>query len=201
MKLLLATTNQGKLRELEQLTAPLGFEIVSPRDVGAGDLEVVEDGATFEQNAIKKAREFSAKTGLPALADDSGLEVLALDGAPGVFSARYAGEPHDDAKNNAKLLAALAGVPTERRGARFRCVLALVRPGKTEPDAIVEGTCAGFILTDLRGENGFGYDPLFLVDGADRTLAELTDDEKNAVSHRGRALRAILPLLTRLEHA
>ncbi len=188
MKLLFATGNAHKLRELRELVSPLGIEVCAPADVG-GIPEVDEDQPSFAGNAGKKARSAHAATGLPALADDSGLEVDALSGAPGVHSARYAGSAHDDHANNDKLLAALAGVPEERRTARFRCVLALVDEQGTL--SFAEGTCEGSIAHAPRGTNGFGYDPLFLVAGGPRTLAEFSPEEKHQVSHRGHAMRAL----------
>ncbi len=192
MKLLVATGNAGKLRELQALLDR--FTLVRPVDVGLA-LEVVEDRPDFEGNARKKAEAYAAASGLATLADDSGLEVDALGGAPGVHSARYAGAegPGKDAANNAKLLGALQGV-TNRR-ARFRCVLVAVHPDGS-PWAQAEGRCEGRIGDALRGEGGFGYDPLFWPDDApDRTMAELTRDEKNALSHRGRATRTLAEAL------
>lgn len=190
-RLLFATRNRGKLAELRALVAPHGIEVDSLDDVDAPG-EVEEDGETFTANAEKKARAALAATGLPALADDSGLEVDALDGAPGVRSARYAGPGQDDAANNAKLLAALASVPDARRTARFRCALAFVDAAGTL--TVAEGTLEGRIGHAPRGAGGFGYDPLFLLpDG--RTLAELSAAEKNAISHRGQALRKMAPHL------
>lgn len=190
-RLLFATRNRGKLAELRALVAPHGIEVDSLDDVDAPG-EVEEDGETFTANAEKKARAALAATGLPALADDSGLDVDALDGAPGVRSARYAGPGQDDAANNAKLLAALASVPDARRTARFRCALAFVDAAGTL--TVAEGTLEGRIGQAPRGAGGFGYDPLFLLpDG--RTLAELSAAEKNAISHRGQALRKMAPHL------
>jgi XTP/dITP diphosphohydrolase len=180
VKIVFASGNRHKVAEIAAMLAPRGFE-VSPLA-----LTVVEDAATFAGNAEKKARAALAQTGLPSLADDSGLEVDALDGAPGVLSARYAGEPTDDGANNAKLLAALAGVPDERRTARFRCALVFV-DGDGER-LIADGSCDGRIGRAARGSGGFGYDPLFIVNGDGRTMAELTAEEKNRVSHRARAL-------------
>ena len=189
-KLVFATRNAGKLRELRALVAPLGIEVASVDEV-APVPEVVEDGATFEANALKKARAVVAALGGWALADDSGLEVDALDGAPGVLSARYAGVGHDDAANNAKLVAALADVPDERRTARFRCALALCRPDGTS--VVTTGAVEGGIAREAHGDGGFGYDPYFLVDGTDgRTMAQLGADEKNRISHRGRAMAAMV---------
>lgn len=155
--------------------------------------EVVEDGATLMENAVKKAREVAAFTGLPSLADDTGLEVDALGGAPGVRSARYSGESATGESNNRKLLDELSGVVGSYRSAAFRCVVALVVPGE-EPQ-VVEGVTRGVILDAPRGEGGFGYDPLFLPDGHNHTYAEMGPDRKNAVSHRGKAMRAASELI------
>ena len=194
MRLLIATRNEKKLRELELLLTPLEIELVTPADAG-GLPTVDEDQATFALNAAKKALSAAKKSRLWALADDSGLEVEALDGAPGVHSARYAGEPADDARNNAKLLKELAGLPRERRAARFVCALALARPDGTLA-LEVEGEARGRILPVPRGSGTFGYDPLFLFtepgfQQTGRGFAELSSAEKSAVSHRGRALRAL----------
>jgi XTP/dITP diphosphohydrolase len=196
VKLLFATRNRGKLKELASLVAPHGFEVVSLDDLSEM-AEVIEDAPTFAGNAEKKARAALAATGLPSLADDSGLEVDALSGAPGVYSARWAGVVGEakDAANNAKLLASLAEVPDERRGARFRCALAFVDDSGALLTA--EGTCEGAIARAPRGVGGFGYDPLFLVAGTGCTMAELSADEKNRVSHRGQALRALVKALAR----
>lgn len=186
-----ATRNRGKLVELRALLP--GIEVRSLDDVHVP--EVVEDADTFAGNAIKKAREVSAATGLPALADDSGLEVDALGGAPGVLSARYAGGGHDDAANNAKLLAALAGVAD--RTARFRAVLALADAGGPLGAAAItaEGTCEGVILDAPRGSGGFGYDPLFYCPELGQTFAEAGVGTKSHLSHRARAMQAIKPRL------
>ena len=187
--LVFATRNRGKLVELRELLP--GIEVRSLDDVHVP--EVVEDADTFAGNAAKKAREVSAATGLPALADDSGLEVDALGGAPGVYSARYAGEPHDDVRNNAKLLAALAGVPAEKRTARFHSVLALADvKGPLGNDVITaDGPCEGVILDAARGTGGFGYDPLFFAPELGMTFAEAGVGPKSDLSHRARAMRAI----------
>lgn len=194
MRLLIATQNRKKLREIELLLAPLGVTLVTPAHVG--DLpEVDEDQPTFALNAAKKARSAALASGLWALADDSGLEVEALGGAPGVRSARWAGEPADDARNNEKLLAALSGLPEERRGARFVCAIALARPdGSLALE--VTGESRGRILETPRGDGDFGYDPLFLFiepgfAQTGRGFAELRPEGKSAVSHRGRALRTL----------
>ncbi|RKH39424.1 RdgB/HAM1 family non-canonical purine NTP pyrophosphatase [Corallococcus sicarius] len=183
-RLLFATGNAGKLRELRVLVGD-AVEVVSLKDLPPVP-EPEEDGATFEANAVKKARAYSEATGLPALADDSGLCVDALDGRPGVLSARYA--PGDDRARYEKLLAELAGVPDEKRTASFRCALALVT-GKGEPRVEV-GRCEGLILHAPKGTNGFGYDPVFQVEGeGGRSMAELAPEEKARVSHRARAFQ------------
>lgn len=183
MKLLVATRNRHKLDEIRAILAVPGLELVAAGDI-PGLPDVVEDGATFPENAAKKARQLCDASGLWTLGDDSGLEVDALGGAPGVFSARYAGAHGDDAANNRKLLADLAGVAD--RGAQFRCAIALAAPdGRLWG---VEGCCRGRLLTAPRGSSGFGYDPLFVPDGHRQTFAELAGAEKNRISHRARAL-------------
>jgi XTP/dITP diphosphohydrolase len=188
-----ATRNRGKLREIVPLLAglPLALHTI---DELAPDAELREDGDTFEANALAKARQAARATGLPAIADDSGLEVAALSGAPGVHSARYAGLPSDDARNNAKLLDALRGVPPADRGARFRCVAVFVDAARGI-EIVRAGDCGGEILEAPRGELGFGYDPLFLVPALGRTMAELPLDEKNRLSHRAAAFRALADTL------
>ena len=193
MKAVVATRNRGKLRELVPLLADLGLDLVTIDDV-APAAELRENGETFEDNALAKARQAAAATGLPAFADDSGLAVDALGGAPGVWSARYAGLPSDDARNNAKLLEALRGVPPSRRGAEFRCVAAFVDPG-AGVEILRAGGCRGEILEAARGADGFGYDPLFLVPALGRTMAELPLDQKNGLSHRAAAFRALAAAL------
>jgi XTP/dITP diphosphohydrolase len=201
--LVVATTNRGKLEELRALLEGLPVEVRSAAEVMREPPHVVEDGATFEENAVKKARAVAHATMMLTLADDSGLEVDALGGRPGVRSARFAHERATDAENNAALLTALAslGDPAEPAGfrARFRCVLALVDPftGGGEPRT-VEGVCEGTITRTPRGSGGFGYDPLFVVGGADKTMAELSEEEKNRVSHRARAFASLRPLLERV---
>ncbi|MBB3190081.1 RdgB/HAM1 family non-canonical purine NTP pyrophosphatase [Halomonas cerina] len=188
--LVLASGNLGKLREFHQLLGPLGIE-VSPQDAfGVGD--VAETGLTFVENALLKARAASLASGLPALADDSGLEVDALDGCPGIHSARFAGEPKSDARNNAKLLEALSSVPPGRRAARYWCVLVLLRHARDPVPWIVQASWEGEILTAPRGDGGFGYDPLFWIPERNLSAAELSADDKNRLSHRGRALRALV---------
>ncbi len=193
-----ATGNKGKLHELRQLFADLPIDLVAVADALPTRVEVVEDGATFEENALKKARAVSAATALAALADDSGLEVDALGGAPGVYSARYAGEGATDAENNRKLLGALDAIESRGpRTARFRCVLTLVDPHGEGVPLVASGACEGRIAAAARGHGGFGYDPIFVVAElpGDRTMAELGDDEKNALSHRARAAAALRPAL------
>ena len=193
-RLLLASGNPGKLRELRAILHGLPVELVGLADVGAGEPpEVAETGATFLDNALEKARAYTAWSGLAAVADDSGLEVDALGGAPGVRSARYAGEGAGDQANLDKLLAALAGVPPERRSARFRCAAVLVDRELGEWHA--EGTWEGRLLEAPRGTGGFGYDPVFVPDGWDRTSAEVDQATKDAASHRGRAFRSLRPAI------
>lgn len=185
-----ATGNAGKLVEIRTILSTSAFAFTTARELGAEPLDVTETGATFLENAVLKARAYCKRFGMPALADDSGLEVDALDGAPGVFSARYAGADGDDAANNAKLLRELAAVPAQGRGARFRCTMVLVWPDGRQVSA--SGVCRGHIALRPRGEGGFGYDPLFLPDAVPgMTMAELTLAQKNAISHRGAALRAL----------
>jgi XTP/dITP diphosphohydrolase len=193
--LLLATTNAGKLREIRQMCAGRGW-VWRGLDELPQVATAVEDGASFAENARRKALHYAAATGLCTLADDSGLEVDCLGGEPGVHSAYYAGLPRDEAANNRKLIAALRGVPQERRTARFRCVMVLARPG--EVLAETNGTIEGLIVDEPRGSNGFGYDPHFLVPHLGRTAAELLPAEKNAISHRGRALAQMLARLEEL---
>jgi XTP/dITP diphosphohydrolase len=185
VKLLIATGNAHKLREIRSILNVPGLDIVSPRDLPQPLPPIVEDGLTFEANAVKKAMLTALATGLWTLADDSGLEVEALDNAPGVRSARYAGEPSNDSANNALLLKNLAG--STNRKAQFRCAIALSSPkGRCQ---VVEGACPGSMLAAPRGANGFGYDPLFVPDGFTQTFAEMPDADKNAISHRAKALQ------------
>lgn len=189
MRLVLATANPGKLRELQALLTGAGVEILPQAQFG---IETpAETGLTFVENAILKARHAAAKSGLPAVADDSGLEVDALDGRPGVLSARYAGLKASDADNNAKLLAELRGVPDPARTARYRCVVVLMRSATDPAPLICEGVWEGRIATSLAGEHGFGYDPLFLVGELALTAAQLSPELKNSLSHRGQALRQL----------
>jgi len=191
-RLLVATRNAGKLRELAAALVPLDIEVVGLETL-EDQTDVEETGATFEENARLKAEEYSRRTDLPVLADDSGLEVDALDRAPGVHSARYGGPNLNDEGRNRKLLEALQQVPTDLRTARFRCTLAVARAGETL--AIFEGTIEGRILESPRGNNGFGYDPLFFHPPSGCTTAELTLADKQRVSHRGQAIAAFLQAL------
>lgn len=196
-RLVLATRNAGKLAELQRLltTAVPGVEVLGLRDVPEYP-EAPETGATFADNALLKAREAVRYTGLPAVADDSGITVDALNGMPGILSARWSGRHGDDPANTALLLGQLADVPDERRGAGFVCAAAVVLPDGTE--RVLEATWRGSVLREPRGSNGFGYDPVFLPEGLDRTSAELEPAEKDAVSHRGQAFAALVPVLAQL---
>jgi XTP/dITP diphosphohydrolase len=196
-RLLLATNNAGKVAELRRLLQGCGWEIVTPADVGL-DLSVEETGGSYEENATRKALQYAQASGLVALADDSGLEVDALDGRPGVQSARYAGPKRTDAERVQKLLEELRDVPDARRTARFRAVIAIASPdGRVET---VEGDIEGRIARAPRGENGFGYDPVFLLPDRGLTAAELPADEKDAISHRGVAARRARALLEGWRH-
>jgi XTP/dITP diphosphohydrolase len=195
MRVVVATRNRGKLRELVPLFAELdlGLELVTIDEL-APDAELREDALTFEENAFAKARQAAAATGLPALADDSGLEADALGGAPGVHSARYARVGASDAENNAKLLEALRGLPLEQRTARYRCVAAFVDPARGLELARA-GACEGRLLEAPRGAGGFGYDPLFELPERGLTMAEIPLDEKNRLSHRAAAFRSLAAAL------
>lgn len=192
-RLVLASSNAGKLREFNSLLADFGFEVVPQADLGVNDAE--ETGLSFVENALIKARHASQVTGLAALADDSGLVVDALGGQPGIYSARFAGQPTDDAANNAKLLAALNDLPAERRTARFRCCIVLMRHPTDPVPLIAEASWDGVILTAPQGQQGFGYDPLFYLPTQACTAAELAANEKNRLSHRGQALQRLRALL------
>ncbi len=193
-KLVLASSNSGKLREFAELLAPLNFQLVPQADFAVPEAD--EPHATFIENALAKARHAARLTGLPALADDSGLVVPALGGAPGVHAARYAGEPKDDQRNNQKLVAALENIADRR--AHYVAVLALVRHVDDPQPLIGEGEWHGEIIATPRGKGGFGYDPHFFIPDLQRTAAELPADEKNRRSHRGQAL---LQLIAKLNHA
>ena len=188
-KLVLATANPGKLREMRAILAHTEWDILSQSDFGFP--EAIEDGLSFVENAIKKARHGCAHTGLPCIADDSGLEVDYLQGAPGIYSARYAGEGASDQQNLLKLLGALEGVPDAKRAARFRCVLVFMRHQEDPSPLICDGSWEGRIATTQKGNNGFGYDPVFYVPTHDCHSAQLSAEQKNALSHRGQALAAL----------
>ncbi len=187
-RIVLATHNKDKTAEFQAIFADLGIDVASLDSYPAVG-EVEEDGETLEENALKKAREVFKQTGLPSLADDTGLEVFYLNKAPGVYSARYAGEGASYRDNVDKLLRTLRGVPPRRRAAQFRCVLALV--GWNRTDIVAEGVCQGNITESPRGSNGFGYDPVFVPAGLTMTYAELDPQTKNALSHRGRAAKEL----------
>lgn len=195
-ELVVASGNKGKLREIEELLRQSVERLLSPADFSQFPV-VVEDGETFAENAVKKARAAAEATGLPVIADDSGLVVDALGGRPGVYSARFAGEAADDGDNNAKLVRELAGVPQEKRTAAFHCVIALCCPDGT--CHTFDGELRGLILETSRGEGGFGYDPYFLVPEFGQTLAELPMAIKNRISHRGKALALLRDFLERSE--
>ena len=191
-RLVVATANPGKLREFRALLADLPFEIRSLAELGLPSPE--ETGATFLANAMLKARHAAAAGRCAAVADDSGIEVDALGGAPGIYSARYAGPGAGDAENNAKLINALRGVPPELRGARYRCALVFVAAADAPP-RVAEAAWEGFILDTPRSGGGFGYDPYFWLPDLNKTAAELAPEEKNRLSHRGRAMRALREIL------
>lgn len=190
-KIVLASSNKGKLKELQEMLAPAGFEVVPQSQLGVGDAS--EPYLTFIENALNKARHASRETGLPALADDSGICATSLEGAPGVHSARYAGEHGNDERNNQKLVADLE--PFEDKSANYYCVLVYVRHPEDPQPIIADAIWKGEIISKPRGENGFGYDPYFLVPDFGLTAAELSPTVKNSLSHRGQALRALLEKL------
>ncbi len=186
MKMILASKNRHKAEEMFSILGN-SIEIITQDDAGVGDIDVIEDGLTFEENAAKKAETIMKATNLPTIADDSGLCVDALDGRPGVYTARFAGEGATDDENISKLLAEMSNIPDDKRGARFVCVIAVAIPGKET--VLFRGECEGKIALEKRGENGFGYDPIFYVPDFDKTMAELSADVKNAISHRSNALK------------
>ncbi len=198
-KIVLASTNQGKIDELKALLATLQIEVLPQADFAVPD--VIEDGLSFVENAIKKARNAAQATGLPALADDSGLAVAALDGAPGIYSARYAGAGASDEANWRQLLADMRHLPEAERGARFHCVLVLMQHAADPTPLICHGQWQGSILTSPSGEGGFGYDPVFWVAEKQCSAAVLGKPEKNALSHRGQALRQLRQQLQSLQGA
>ena len=193
-RIVLATKNKGKIKEMRELLAPMNIEVLSLADFSPVD-DAEENGVTFAENAMLKARYYFAHTGTLCLADDSGLEVDALGGRPGVYSARYSGEDATDAANNAKVLREMEGIEKDKRTARFRCAMALVGEGI---ELTTDGTCEGALLTEERGQGGFGYDPIFYVPKFDRTLAEMSSEEKNSISHRGAAVRKMADLIAEM---
>lgn len=197
-RIVLATGNAGKLRELAGMLAGSDIQLMSQTELAVKEAD--ETGLSFVENAILKARNASCQTGLPAVADDSGLEVDALGGAPGIYSARYAGARATDADNTAKLLRELQDVPLAQRGARFRCAMVYLRHALDPAPLICEGVWEGRILDAPRGHNGFGYDPVFLVPEHGCSSAELPPEEKNRLSHRGQALKKLVAALSREQH-
>jgi len=193
-KIVLASNNKGKVREFGQMLSTINLEVLPQATFNIEDAD--ETGLTFVENAIIKARHASAIAGLPAIADDSGLEVDFLNGAPGIYSARYSGEGATDEKNLLKLLDALKDVPEEKRTARFQCVLVYMRHAEDPTPIICQGTWEGKIITESQGENGFGYDPIFYVPEYNCTSAQLKSEQKNKLSHRGIALAALVKKLT-----
>ncbi|WP_375346076.1 XTP/dITP diphosphatase [Priestia megaterium] len=191
-EIIIATKNAGKVKDFETLFSPKGFKVKSLLDFPEIE-DVEETGITFAENATLKAEAISSALNKPVIADDSGLAIDALNGEPGVYSARYAGENKDDNANIEKVLQKLNDVPFEKRTARFHCALAIAVPGKRTE--IVEGTCEGHILEEKRGENGFGYDPIFFVEKWRCSMAELTKEQKNQISHRANALKRLAPLI------
>jgi XTP/dITP diphosphohydrolase len=192
-KVVLATGNKGKVKELARMLSGLGIEVLPQSEFAVS--EVAETGSTFVENAIIKARHAAKQTGLPAIADDSGLAVDALGGAPGVYSARYSGEQATDQSNIIKLLDAMADVPKDKRQAKFLCVLVFMRHADDPTPIICQGEWAGEITSEQHGENGFGYDPVFWVEEQNCSSAQLPPEQKNALSHRGKALKLLLAQL------
>ena len=191
MKIIIATHNKHKLQEMSRILSPMGYEVVTDTDLGIELSDVEENGETFLDNARIKSEAGCKESGYPCIADDSGLCVDALGGAPGVYSARYSGVHGDDDGNNRKLLAELDGVPTEKRTAHFACAICVSFPDGSEVTAT--GKCEGYIGYEKKGSNGFGYDPLFMV--GERSLAEMSAEEKDAISHRGNALKELQKIL------
>lgn len=186
MKIVAATGNKHKIEEIESITKKFGMNVITKAEAGVGDLEVEETGTTFEENSLIKAEAIMKATGMPAIADDSGLEADALNGAPGVYSARFSGEGATDESNNAKLLKLMENIPDDERSARFVSVVTLCFPDGTVVAA--RGECLGTLRRSPRGDGGFGYDPLFVPVGYDKTYAEISAEEKNIISHRAKAL-------------
>ena len=193
-KIVLASGNQGKLREIQAVLADLPYTLFPQSEFAVSDVE--ETGLSFVENALIKARHAAQHTSRPAMADDSGIEVDHIKGAPGIYSARYAGQPCDDQANNEKLLKELQGVPFTQRSARFQCVIVLLRHANDSMPLICTGTWEGFIMESPEGNNGFGYDPLFYVPTHQCSSAKLAPEEKNRISHRGQALRKLSSTIT-----
>ncbi len=197
-KIVLASGNSGKLREFSQLLAPLGFTLLPQSEFDVP--EAAETGLSFVENAIIKARHAAQITGLPALADDSGLEIDALHGAPGIYSSRFAGDTASDADNIAAVLDALRDVPETERSARFQCILVFMRHAEDPTPLICQGSWQGQIMTEASGDGGFGYDPIFRVAETDCSAAELSSEQKHAISHRGKAMRQFLEAFQYVRH-
>lgn len=192
-----ASSNAHKIKEIQAIMKKFGMTVIPRNEAGVPDFEIEEDGETFEENSLKKASEIMKATGKTTIADDSGLMVDYLGGAPGVYSARFAGEECDDTKNNEKLLKLLKGIPAKSRGAKFVSVITLIfADGNT---IVARGECKGRIIEAPTGENGFGYDPLFVPEGYNKTFAQLSEDEKNSISHRAKALEKLEELLKERE--
>lgn len=187
-EIIIATKNKGKAKDFEALLEPMGYKVLTLHDV-APHMDVEETGVTFEENAILKAETIAAELQATVIADDSGLEIDALGGEPGVYSARYSGEQKNDDSNMDKVLQKLVQVPADEKTARFRCVLALASPGKET--VLFKGVCEGLILDEKKGDHGFGYDPIFYVPSYDKTMAEMKPEEKASISHRGNAIREL----------
>ncbi len=193
MKIVLASGNAGKIRELQEMLAELDMQIVPQRELNIGDIE--ETGLCFVENAILKARHAASESGLPAIADDSGLEVDLLNGAPGIYSARFAGETATDASNNRKLLELLGDAPLQQRSARYQCVIVYMRHATDPTPIICQGSWEGHIALEAKGDGGFGYDPLFYLQELNCHAAEIDKQQKNLISHRGKAMAELLAKL------
>jgi XTP/dITP diphosphohydrolase len=198
MSIVVATSNRAKLAETRALLGELPVEVLSASEALGEEPHVVEDGDSFEANALTRARAVASASMMVTIADDSGLEVEALGGRPGVRSSRFASEGATDAENNAELLTRMAELDNDQRKARFRCVIALIDPWDPDNERIVSGECSGSIAHKAAGTGGFGYDPLFVLEGSERTMAELSQAEKSEISHRGRALAQLQPELNRI---
>ena len=194
MKIVLASSNAGKIKELNDMLAELNMQIVPQQELGIEDVE--ETGLGFVENAILKARNATLMSGMPAIADDSGLEVDLLNGAPGIYSARFAGPEANNASNNKKLLEVLGDAPLEQRSARYQCVIVYMRHATDPTPIICQGSWEGYIALEPKGDGGFGYDPLFYVEDLDCHAAEIDKQEKNRISHRGKAIQELLNKLT-----